>query len=396
MQGGDGVPAEQPGTRPHLTPLVPTDTSLSATLGQRSRAEGRAADVTAELSYRKQPGHRAGDGGNNEDYNMAEQLCNVCRVNIRRDGGSFVDEISTYRQKRSAPRKSQCCFIGDLLRRYDGLQAQLLSAHSVNKTLCRSGVRVGGGGDFRSRKQRPSFGTWIALLLLRSPLGADATLLQARLYCWAPLEGRGASSSDQPSVERPRYGLASDSTSSDQEPISMSVTLDRFTTLTMRKPSGTRYYTKGDAGGGFCPKRQSLAKRLYVYALHGCLCEVAFTASVDWCSTRDMRLTGHSSLWALPMYAIAIYLIEVLRARLLVRRHPLPVRLVAYTMFIYLWEFSWGAGLSLLGACPWDYSGYRYNLAGLVTLEYAVPWTLAAFIAEQHVIENTLRIRLHN
>ncbi|XP_056292132.1 transmembrane protein 229B-like [Pseudoliparis swirei] len=137
-------------------------------------------------------------------------------------------------------------------------------------------------------------------------------------------------------------------------------------------------------------------ERLYVYALHGCLCEVAFTAVCDWCSTRDMRLTGHSSLWALPMYAIAIYLIEVLRARLLVRRHPLPVRLVAYTVFIYLWEFSWGAGLSLLGACPWDYSGYRYNLAGLVTLEYAVPWTLAAFIAEQHVIENTLRIRLHN
>ncbi|XP_034408476.1 transmembrane protein 229B-like [Cyclopterus lumpus] len=138
------------------------------------------------------------------------------------------------------------------------------------------------------------------------------------------------------------------------------------------------------------------AARLYVYALHGCLCEVAFTAVLDWCSTRDMRLTGHSSLWALPMYAIAIYIMEVMRARLLARRLPLPARLVAYTVFIYLWEFSWGAGLSLLGACPWDYSGYSYNLGGLVTLEYALPWTLAAFIAEQHVIGNTLRIRLHN
>ncbi|KAK5908115.1 hypothetical protein CgunFtcFv8_016200 [Champsocephalus gunnari] len=140
----------------------------------------------------------------------------------------------------------------------------------------------------------------------------------------------------------------------------------------------------------------SAVARLYVYALHGCLCEVAFTAVWDWCSTADRRLAGHSSLWALPMYAIAIYLIESLRERLLARHLPLPLRLAAYTMFIYLWEFSWGVGLSLLGACPWDYSGFRYNLGGLVTLEYAVPWTVAAFMAEQHVIRNTLRIRLLN
>ncbi|KAF3708546.1 Transmembrane protein 229b [Channa argus] len=136
--------------------------------------------------------------------------------------------------------------------------------------------------------------------------------------------------------------------------------------------------------------------RLYVYALHGCLCEVAFTAVLDWCCTQDRRLAGHSSLWALPMYATAIYLIEGLRDCLLARHQPLPVRLTAYTVFIYLWEFSWGSGLRLLGACPWDYSAYRYNLGGLVTLEYALPWAVAAFLAEQHVIRNTLRIRLHN
>ncbi|XP_049456827.1 transmembrane protein 229B-like [Epinephelus fuscoguttatus] len=140
----------------------------------------------------------------------------------------------------------------------------------------------------------------------------------------------------------------------------------------------------------------SAAGRLYVYALHGCLCEVAFTAVWDWCSSQDRRLAGHSSLWALPMYATAIYLMEILRDRLLAQHFPLPMRLTAYTLFIYLWEFSWGVGLRLLQACPWDYSGHRYNLGGLVTLEYALPWTVAAFIAEQHVIRNTLRIRLHN
>lgn len=148
--------------------------------------------------------------------------------------------------------------------------------------------------------------------------------------------------------------------------------------------------------GSISNRPLSAVVRLYVYALHGCLCEVAFTAVCDWRSTQDRRLAGHSSLWALPMYATAIYFMESLRARLLAQHHTLPVRLTAYTVFIYLWEFSWGVGLRLLGACPWDYSGYRYNLAGLVTLEYAVPWAVAAFIAEQLVIRNTLRIRLHS
>lgn len=148
---------------------------------------------------------------------------------------------------------------------------------------------------------------------------------------------------------------------------------------------------------GSSPARPvSALVRLYLYALHGCLCEVAFTAVWDWCSTQDRRLAGHSSLWALPMYATAIYLMERLRALMLAQNHPLTVRLVLYTVFIYLWEFSWGVGLSLLGACPWDYSGHRYNLRGLITLDYALPWAVAAYIAEQHVIRHTLRIRLHN
>ncbi|KAM3605997.1 uncharacterized protein V6R79_008793 [Siganus canaliculatus] len=140
----------------------------------------------------------------------------------------------------------------------------------------------------------------------------------------------------------------------------------------------------------------SAAGRLYVYALHGCLCEVAFTAVLDWCSTQDRRLPGHSSMWALPMYATALYFMESLRSWFLAQSCPMPLRIMTYTVFIYLWEFSWGVGLSLLGACPWDYSAYRYNLGGLVTLEYALPWAVAAFIAEQHVIRNTLRIQLHN
>ncbi|KAI7806072.1 putative transmembrane protein 229B-like [Triplophysa rosa] len=134
--------------------------------------------------------------------------------------------------------------------------------------------------------------------------------------------------------------------------------------------------------------------RLYIYALHGCLCEVAFTAAWDWYYTHDHKLTGHTSLWALLIYSSAIFFMEGLSAQLQQQHCPLPVRLTVYTLFIYSWEFSWGFLLRLFGACPWDYSEFRFNFIGLVTLEYAVPWALAALIAEKHVIRNTLKIRL--
>lgn len=135
--------------------------------------------------------------------------------------------------------------------------------------------------------------------------------------------------------------------------------------------------------------------RLYVYALHGCVCEVAFTASWNWYYTRDLRLPGYTSLWSLLIYSSAIFFMEGLSASLKQRHFPLLLRLIIYTLFIYLWEFSWGVFLRMLEACPWDYSHFKYNIIGLVTLEYAGPWAMAALLAEKHVIRNTLKIRLN-
>ncbi|XP_036429701.1 transmembrane protein 229B-like [Colossoma macropomum] len=143
------------------------------------------------------------------------------------------------------------------------------------------------------------------------------------------------------------------------------------------------------------PSSLSPLARLYIYALHGCACEVAFTAAWNWYYTRDQRLPGYTSLWALLIYSSAIFLMEFMSARLHQRHCPLLLRVIVYTLFIYLWEFSWGFVLRLLEACPWDYSDFKYNLIGLVTLEYAVPWALAALVAEKHVIRNTLKIRLN-
>lgn len=135
--------------------------------------------------------------------------------------------------------------------------------------------------------------------------------------------------------------------------------------------------------------------RLYVYALHGCVCEVAFTAIWNWYYTHDQRLPGNTSLWSLLIYSLAMLFMESLSAWLQQRHFHLLLRLTVYILFIYLWEFSCGVLLRLLEACPWDYSHFRYNLMGLVTLEYAIPWAVAALLAEKHVIRYTLKIRLN-
>ncbi|XP_076141877.1 transmembrane protein 229B-like [Alosa pseudoharengus] len=152
------------------------------------------------------------------------------------------------------------------------------------------------------------------------------------------------------------------------------------------------------SGGRQASPQQPLSPlvRLYIYALHGLLCEVAFTAAWDCCLTRDPRLPGHTSLWALPIYGLAVFFVEELSLRLKRRSCPLVARLGLYTVLTYAWEFSWGFVLRLLGACPWDYSQFQYNFLGLVTLEYAIPWALAALMAETLVVHYTLRLRLQS
>ncbi|XP_068135809.1 transmembrane protein 229B [Hyperolius riggenbachi] len=135
------------------------------------------------------------------------------------------------------------------------------------------------------------------------------------------------------------------------------------------------------------------AFRWYIYALHGLLCEILFTAAWDLCTKRCWRLIGVSSFWAIFIYGTAIFVIEKLSLHLQ-KICPLPYRCLIYTMWTYLWEFSTGYTLRTLGACPWDYSHFLGNFMGLVTLEYAVPWYFGCMIAEQVVIKYTLRLRL--
>ncbi|KAL1425593.1 hypothetical protein MTO96_019022 [Rhipicephalus appendiculatus] len=119
-------------------------------------------------------------------------------------------------------------------------------------------------------------------------------------------------------------------------------------------------------------QRLSLAARLYLYALHGYLVEVTFTAVWDLLATGNPELRGYSSVWSLGVYSACCIGME--KISFFMQTIPLPARAVAHTCWIYVWEFTTGSLLRKIGACPWNYEQFRYNFHGLVTLEYAPLW----------------------
>ena len=121
-------------------------------------------------------------------------------------------------------------------------------------------------------------------------------------------------------------------------------------------------------------------QRLYFWGVHGVFAEVLFTAAWDLFASEESSwsLIGQSSAWSFLTYGLGTFLLAEPIYRYLVSRCvPLPIRLIVYVLATYAWEFSSGAVLSQLGACPWDYSGFTFNYKGLITLEYAPFWAMA-------------------
>ncbi|XP_038650026.1 transmembrane protein 229b-like [Scyliorhinus canicula] len=132
--------------------------------------------------------------------------------------------------------------------------------------------------------------------------------------------------------------------------------------------------------------------RWYLYAIHGYFCEVMFTAGWEFVESANWKFPGVTSVWSLFIYGTSILIVEKMYLHLRAKYNIL-IRCLIYTLWTYIWEFMTGFILQQFNACPWDYSSFRGNFMGLITLEYAMLWFLASIVAEQMVIKNTLRLR---
>ncbi|ESO06684.1 hypothetical protein HELRODRAFT_64291 [Helobdella robusta] len=132
--------------------------------------------------------------------------------------------------------------------------------------------------------------------------------------------------------------------------------------------------------------------RLYIYAIHGYVTEVMFTAAWEFVVNYNWKFPGMTSVWALFIYGLSTLIIEKLYF-VMKDRLPLLARALIYTVWTYCWEFSTGYVLKQFNACPWDYTPFENDFMGLVTLEYAPLWFIGSIIAEQVVIKQTNRLR---
>lgn len=145
------------------------------------------------------------------------------------------------------------------------------------------------------------------------------------------------------------------------------------------------------------PKNQGLpiVSKLMFYGLIGFFTEVVFTAVwmfIDPKYEAAWTLHGYTSLWSFPMYGISIYIMENMFLRL--HDKHLLIRIIAYVCWTYTWEFTTGMILRQFNACPWNYSGYtKYNVNGLITLDYAPLWSLATAACEKVVIKSALSLQ---
>ena len=134
-----------------------------------------------------------------------------------------------------------------------------------------------------------------------------------------------------------------------------------------------------------------LLARFYIYAIHGHVTEVMFTATWEFVVNMNWKFPGNTSIWSLFIYGISTMVIEQIYMSLR-NRTSLLLRGVIYTLWTYCWEFSTGYVLRFFDACPWDYTPFDGDFMGLVTLEYAPFWFIGAIIAEKVVIKYTLKL----
>jgi hypothetical protein len=121
-----------------------------------------------------------------------------------------------------------------------------------------------------------------------------------------------------------------------------------------------------------------------LFSLLGLGLETCFTAASEWPAKRDRHLLGFSSLWYIPLYALAPPAFLFLGPRLFGLNWAL--RGLIYTGAIYLVEFSGMLTLrGLLGSSPSEegYRKCRWNVHGLIRLDFAPAWFAAGLFFER-------------
>ena len=118
--------------------------------------------------------------------------------------------------------------------------------------------------------------------------------------------------------------------------------------------------------------------RFLIYGAFGWVLEVAWTG-LNSLVRGDFLMRSSTSIWMFFIYGMFVLLEPVF-----VYLAPLHffVRGAVYTLVIFLAEYVTGGLMKRADICPWDYTGARYSVQGVIRLDYAPVWFAAGLMFE--------------
>ncbi|MGI6226082.1 MAG: putative ABC transporter permease [Peptococcales bacterium] len=123
-----------------------------------------------------------------------------------------------------------------------------------------------------------------------------------------------------------------------------------------------------------------MIKKFIFYGILGWITEIIWTGLGSLLLGR-WTLNSYTYLWMFPIYGCAFFLEYVHEE---IREYKWWVRGLVYMTLIFSFEYLTGYILdSLVGACPWDYSGTPFSVKGYIRLDYAPAWFAAGLLFEQ-------------
>lgn len=95
---------------------------------------------------------------------------------------------------------------------------------------------------------------------------------------------------------------------------------------------------------------------------------------------KDKKMSCNTSLIMFPIYGLA-FIIKPLSKKL--EKRNVMVRGTIYAAGIYGIEYLSGVLLKKKEMCPWDYSKCKYNIKGVIRLDYAPVWFTTGLLYEK-------------
>ena len=118
--------------------------------------------------------------------------------------------------------------------------------------------------------------------------------------------------------------------------------------------------------------------RFVVYGLIGLCAEVLWTGAHSLFK-RDFKLRANTSVWMFFIYGAAVLFEPLVRVA---QAYPVWVRGVIYVVCIFGIEYFAGILMKKIKLCPWDYSGAKLNIHGVIRLDYAPAWFALGLVFE--------------